>query len=377
MAPLDVQWNAIEKNNWSEPQIDIIIPVYNQYDITLNCIFNVLSSFNHTKYELIIIDDCSTDIRLSSKLKELSANGLFTLLYNRSNLGFTKTVNRGMQLHVNRDVILLNSDTVTFNNWVDRLHAVAYENERYGTVNPLTNASHISGYPSAGVNDSSLLEVDGFTLDILASTVNKGRNIQVPTTVGFCMYIKRICLDEIGYFDEIRFPRGYGEESDFCYRARRLGWKHVVAGNVFVIHYEGISFGNEKELLKKKMLEAFNELHPETGLVDQNLKLDDPTRSLRAQLDFARVIKFIGSDTIFHFYISNDDSNIKSYTKAYIELDASDHNIFSVYVDGLNHIPNLKNYDMRWGFDLGLFNKFGSNLLSKIWKQPFEEGEGL
>ena len=65
-------------------------------------------------------------------------------------------------------------------------------------------------------------------------------------TVGFCMYIRPAVLDAVGYFDDHLFPVGYGEESDFCYRARKLGWRHIVTGDVFVRHWEGQSFGERK-----------------------------------------------------------------------------------------------------------------------------------
>ena len=97
----------------------MIIPVYRGYDDTLACIFSVLSSSNATVFETVVIDDASPDRALSKALRRLSELGLITLLRNSSNLGFVRTANRGMQLHDNRDVILLNSDTlVSITGWI-------------------------------------------------------------------------------------------------------------------------------------------------------------------------------------------------------------------------------------------------------------------
>ena len=73
--------------------------------------------------------------------------------------------------------------------------------------------------------------------------MNGGEAIDVPVGVGFCMYIRRDCLDDVGLFRADLFAQGYGEENDFCLRARHLGWRHVAATGVFVAHIGGQSFG--------------------------------------------------------------------------------------------------------------------------------------
>ena len=76
-----------------------------------------------------------------------------------------------------------------------------------------------------------------------ARRVNGGEAIDIPVGVGFCMYIRRACLDAVGLFRADLFAQGYGEENDFCLRARHLGWRHVAATGVFVAHIGGQSFG--------------------------------------------------------------------------------------------------------------------------------------
>jgi hypothetical protein len=199
-----------------------------------------------------------------------------------------------MRLHPDRDVLLLNNDTLVFGDWIDRLHGVAYSASRIASVNPLTNSSHIGSYPFHGVLYNSAFEISDEMLDSLASEVNTGRVSVVHTTVGFCMYIRRVALDDVGLFDEHYFPYAYGEECDFCYRALKIGWRHLVAGNVFVRHFEGQSFGERKARLVSEAVETFRKLHPQCEALDRKFAQNDPNRPLRINLHFARLKLLLG-----------------------------------------------------------------------------------
>lgn len=72
--------------------------------------------------------------------------------------------------------------------------------------------------------------------------------MDIPTAVGFCVYIKRDCLNMTGLLREDAFAQGYGEEDDFCVRAGHLGWRHVAVPSVFVAHVGGQPFGSAKAL---------------------------------------------------------------------------------------------------------------------------------
>jgi GT2 family glycosyltransferase len=277
--------------------IDVIVPVHNQRELVINCLGFVLQARNNSVGEVIVIDDASTDAELRKWLQRQSSAGTVTLLTNEENLGFTKTANRGMRLHPVRDVVLLNSDTAVYGNWLDRLRDVAYSDRKVGTVNPLTNASHIGCYPFRTPNGSVAFEISDEDLDMLAAKVNCGRAVRVQTTVGFCQYIRRDLINSIGCFDSERFPFGYGEEVDFCYRATKLGWQHWIAGDIFVRHWEGQSFGARKATLMADMLSVFTRLHPQLPHDDQEFARRDPIRPLRQALDLARLKRLLASGT--------------------------------------------------------------------------------
>ena len=92
--------------------------------------------------------------------------------------------------------------------------------------------------------------------------MNGGEAIDIPVGVGFCMYIRRACLDAVGLFRADLFAQGYGEENDFCLRARHLGWRHVAATGVFVAHIGGQSFGTAARHLRARNAALLERLHP-------------------------------------------------------------------------------------------------------------------
>src|SRR4030095_3392247 len=132
-----------------------------------------------------------------------------TLLRNAENLGFVRTVNRGMSLHPERDVVLLNSDTEVANDWLARFRAAAYPAADIATVTPLSNNATICSYPFEGWTGGMPGKLGLAVLDALFAKANRGARVDIPTAVGFCMYIRRDALERVGLFDAEAFPRGY------------------------------------------------------------------------------------------------------------------------------------------------------------------------
>lgn len=295
-APSNAMWQALidEKKGRdslcaAKATLDVIVPVYRGYDETLNCIYTALNTNNIADFELIVINDCTPEPTLAEKLQELHEKQLITLLINKENLGFVATVNKGMQLHSDRDVILLNADTEVYNNWVDRLVEAAQYEEKIASVTPFSTNAEICSYPYFAQDNMMALEIPFDHLDALAAEANKGKYCELPTAVGFCMYIKRACLNDIGYFDVETFGKGYGEENDFCLRGIAKGWKHILAGNVFVRHLGGTSFAGEK---KKRVLNAMKILqqrYPDYHASVAKFIAEDPAKIMRTQLDLARL----------------------------------------------------------------------------------------
>jgi GT2 family glycosyltransferase/glycosyltransferase involved in cell wall biosynthesis len=246
--------------------VDVIIPVYRGLEETRRCIESVLADTAKPLGRIIVVDDRSPEPELSAWLQGLAEKRQIHLLRNPRNIGFVASVNRGMEGAGNHDVVLLNSDTEVPSGWLRRLTAQAYAYPRTASVSPFSNNATICGYPD---NQGGPIAF-GQTLtdlDNICRTMNAGRSIDVPTTVGFCMYIRREALNEVGAFDVERFTFGYGEENDFCLRAAALGWHHRLACDTFVYHQGSVSFGDRANKLGQRALELILERHP-TYLAD-------------------------------------------------------------------------------------------------------------
>ena len=125
-------------------------------------------------------------------------------------------------------------------------------------------------------------------LAALARRVNGGSVVDIPVGVGFCMYMRRDCLDAVGLLRADVFAQGYGEENDFCLRARHLGWRHVAAPGVFVAHVGGQSFGTGASHLRARITEVLERMHPGyAGLIQEHVRAD-PLADARRRLDLAR-----------------------------------------------------------------------------------------
>jgi GT2 family glycosyltransferase/glycosyltransferase involved in cell wall biosynthesis len=269
--------------------IDVVVPVYKGRVETLRCLHSALSVTYQLAFELIVINDASPDDELSQDLQKLADMGLFTYLINPENLGFVQTVNRGMKLHSDRHIVLLNADTEVYDGWLDRLHKAAHRNIKTGTVTPLSNNATICSYPNFLHDNPYPLELGYAELDALTAQVNTGMEIEVPTGVGFCMYIRRDCLKAVGLFDEKSFGKGYGEENDFCQRAIRKGWRNIIAGDIFVRHLGSASFQGEKAMRVQAALKTLDKKYPRYRKdIDVFVQLD-PLKQGREHLDTSRL----------------------------------------------------------------------------------------
>ena len=271
--------------------IDVVIPVYRNCQETLACIESALAT-TADRGRVIVIDDATPEAPLAAALDDLAAAGRITLLRNESNLGFVGSVNRALSMDSPNDIVLLNSDTLVFDDWLERLSAAAYAAPRIGTVTPLSNDGSIASYPQE--SGAPMDPEEAARLDGLAKATNPRLSVEVPVGVGFCLYVRRDCLTDVGEFDAAVFGLGYGEEVDFCLRARAKNWTHRVAGDVFVYHASGSSFGTRKAALLDRSQRLLNLRYPGYDRYIATYLAADPLHSLRRRLDERRLASLDG-----------------------------------------------------------------------------------
>lgn len=240
--------------------VDIVIPVYNAYEHLKRCLESIRDC-TEDAYRLILIDDASTDERIQVLFKELREKGdNNTLLFrNERNKGFVLTANHGLSLSRN-DVVLLNSDTVVTRNWLYKLKRCVASDPRIGTATPFSNNAEICSFPQFCQENPvpENLELVNSAMEQAAESIY----IDLPTGVGFCMYIRRALIDRIGVFDGDAFGRGYGEENDLCRRAAQADFRNVLCSDTYVAHTGGGSFGKEKSVIADQQMAALLRKHP-------------------------------------------------------------------------------------------------------------------
>ncbi len=271
----------------SRPAVDVVIPAYRGLQLTLDCIAAVLATVPRTT-RVVVVDDASPEPNLAEALQALHRQRRIRLIRHGENLGFPAAANTGLRACAGRDAVLLNSDTLVPPGWLERLRAAAYASPDIGTATPLSNDATILSYPDPNGGNPTPDAATVAASDALAQAVNGGAVADLPTGIGFCLYLRRDCLDQVGLFREDCFAQGYGEENDLCLRARHLGWRSVAALGVFVGHVGAASFGDARRHLIARNLRVLNRLHPGYDALVAAHQAADPLAPARRRMDEQR-----------------------------------------------------------------------------------------
>lgn len=221
-----------------QPDCSVLIPVYNNRDLTVACIETLLAGTEATPYEIVVVDNASTD-GVTKWLEK--RRGQLTLLVNPQNVGYARANNQAAQAARGRYLVLLNNDTVPEPNWLDALVQTAESDEAVGVVGAKLLYPETRLVQHAGVVFNRQKRVyhiyEKFPEDHPA--VNKCRDFQAVT--GACMLVKASLYRRLGGLDE-QFRNGF-EDVDFCLRVRQAGHRVVYQPRAVVLHYCGQSQG--------------------------------------------------------------------------------------------------------------------------------------
>ncbi|WP_434698585.1 methyltransferase [Pseudomonas sp. D1-1] len=280
--------------------ISVILPIYRDVEMTRRCILAAMPGIIACESKLIALNDYSPDAGMQDMLLELQKQwpDVLMVLENQQNLGFVKTVNRGMRHRPEDDIVFLNSDVIVPVDWLERLASEAYIAPNIGTVTPFSNNATICSFPAFLLENEAAF---GLSVDEIDSVFSNPRLpvAQVPTGVGFCMYVRRDCLELIGLLNEEKFGRGYGEENDLCQRGLKAGWLNIVTPNLYAFHEGGVSFSSSKQALTDHASKMIAELHPDYHLDIQRFIVADPLKSVRIRR-FAQLIGSLDRPKVLH-----------------------------------------------------------------------------
>jgi len=199
-------------------QVSIVIPVYNQMKMTINCLRDVIRTYG-VETEIIVVDDGSKE-PIKRILPKLFPD--IKLLINESNMGFAPTVNKGIKAASHDLICLLNNDINLPNpGWLKKMTEAMAEFD-------LTA-------PAGGRMDKNWNYQPGEA---------KTRKDKFSYLVGWCILFKREVIDEIGLIPE-DFGKGFFEDVLFCYRAEKAGFKMGITEGTEVKHLYHTTFKAE------------------------------------------------------------------------------------------------------------------------------------
>jgi GT2 family glycosyltransferase/glycosyltransferase involved in cell wall biosynthesis len=271
--------------------VAVVVPVYRDLELTLACL-DAVAATALAGIRIVVVDDASPEPALSAALDELARRRRIVLHRHARNRGFPAAANAGLRLAAalpgGPDVVLVNSDTLPAPGWLATLRAAVHASADIGTAAPLSNDASILSYPTPADPAPVPSPADLVTLAALAGQVLGAATVDIPTSVGFCMYIRRECLAATGLLRTDVFGQGYGEENDFCQRAKTLGWRHVAAPGAYVAHLGGRSFGDARTGLLARNLDVMERLHPGYDAMIRAWQAADPLAPARRALDAAR-----------------------------------------------------------------------------------------
>ncbi len=264
----------------------VIVPVYGDAPSLRRCLDALATCVGLPANQVWIVEDCPADRDVSDAVRESCRQHGFHLLSRAFNAGFSAAVNSALRVVPAGDVILLNSDTVVAGDWVGRLQSAAYAAADIATVTPLSNHAELLSHPvpmrSSAFGSTPLAAM----LDQLCRKA-RFKAVDVPTGVGFCLFIRADARLAAGDFDEVTFGRGYAEETDYCLRLSHAGWRHVGAPNVFVGHEGGHSFRAERALLAARNVQSIYARYPQHGETYDDWLAADPLATVRRELQRA------------------------------------------------------------------------------------------
>lgn len=262
----------------STASVEIILPVYNASRDLLSCL-DALVDRLPAWASVQIVDDASSDPGVAALLRSHSIVRLprVRVYRNLANLGFVRSVNAAVA-RTSIDFVLLNSDTVVTHGWLEQIRACADSDPTIATVTPWSNNAEICSFPLFCRNCPVPTALD--ELAAAAGRVN-GSLQDIPTGVGFCMFVRRSTWSQIGGFDAQTFGRGYGEENDFCQRAASGGWRNVMCHRAYVAHVGGASFAALGLRPGGESLKRLTALHPTYEAQIAAFITADPLAALR------------------------------------------------------------------------------------------------
>lgn len=267
LAPAEECFKFAKQNDWSErvakfadtankifPKISIIVLCYNQINYTRECVESILNQTAYPNYELILVDNNSTDDTADYLKYLVEADDRIKIVLNQDNRGFAGGNNDGIRIANGEFIVLLNNDTVVSRGWLTNMVKRFLNNEELGIVGPVTNS--IGNEAQIQVDYTEISKMPEFAYIYTSQHMNQTYH-DINVLAMFCVMIRKSMMDKIGLLDE-NYGIGMFEDDDYCMAAKKAGYKIQLLEDTFIHHYGSVSFkklenAKYRELFKKNL----------------------------------------------------------------------------------------------------------------------------
>jgi len=217
---------------------------------TAPCLESIFTNGAGGFFEVIVVDNNSSDETPAYLRAMMKREPRLRCIFNKSNRGFAGGNNDGLKIASGSFLILLNSDCVVTQNWIEGLTALLAQDPVIGLAGPVSNSvGNEQRIFTSGITPEEIIE-EGLTW----VTNSRGGRFETEMLSFFCVALRRDVLDRVGMLDE-DFGLGFYEDDDYCMRARHAGYKLMCAEDVFVYHRGGGTFdriGNDTRKIMKE-----------------------------------------------------------------------------------------------------------------------------
>lgn len=249
-APLRAK-TARRRGDGEARSADIIVCVHNAPADVAACLA-ALERTRTEKTRLILVDDGSAEETAALARDHARRRPEDILIRHEEAQGYTKAANAGLRRSDRDYAILLNSDTIPAAGWIEAMLLCGESDAAAGLIGPLSNAASWQSVPEVVGRDGDFAVNDlpaGWSIEdlgALCASLSRGAAVDAAVLNGFCLAIKRAVIEKTGYLDDALFPQGYGEETDYTFRAADAGFSCLVATGAYVFHAKSKSFTHER-----------------------------------------------------------------------------------------------------------------------------------
>lgn len=228
------------------PKVSIIITNFNGGQVLLDCVESV-KKINYPNFEVILVDDCSSDDSFEKAIKNKGGLKL-KALKNRKNLGFAGANNKGLTVADGDYILLLNNDTKVDGKLLIKLVERMEKDPSIGAAQPKIK---MMDQPIYLDNAGSFLTKTGFLVHWgfgKRDTKEFSKEKEIFSAKGACLIARREVIDKVGLFDADFVS--YIEESDFCWRVWLAGWRVIFYPETYIFHKVGYTFSKQVSPIK-------------------------------------------------------------------------------------------------------------------------------